>query len=156
MRKEFGNTWTEFKKILLFGLLFGVVATAAIVGVNYSNGKTDDLPKTILVIPTLFFSIWIEDGVIRHMCCRRWQLSQGKVAELERVEVAVSSGAKFIFADGRKISFIGADLIVLQEMCLYIRELRPDFNGFVFGRRAAMILAAVKAFKPRDRNLNTT
>ena len=164
MRKEFGNTWTEFKKLLIFGAVFGGVVTAILAGIAISQGNTKDLAKLVpigllafglvipvFVAPTLLFSIWIEEGTIYHMFCRRWLLSQGKVSDLAKLEVAVGAGAKFFFADGSKIRFIGADLLILQAMCLFIRELRPDFNGFVMGSRAAMILAAVRAFSPKDR-----
>ena len=72
--------------------------------------------------------------------------------DLTKVEIAVGSGAKFYFSDGKTISFMGADLAILQAMCLHIMELRPEFDHFVFGSRAAMILKAVKLFQAKHQS----
>ena len=99
------------------------------------------------------FSIRIEDGVISHWLCHRKKLGEGRVEDLTKVEIAVGSGAKFYFADGKTIPFMGADLMILQAMCLHIMELRPDFDHFVFGSHAAMILKAVKLFQVKRQEL---
>ncbi len=162
MITEFGNTWKQIRSTLIAGLVIGAVAAVAVGGINYHQGRPTDL-KVLLalplgiglliplfVLPTLLVSIRIDDGAISHWLCRRWKLSEGRVEDLHKVEIAVGSGAKFYFADRKTISFMGADLKILQAMCIHIMELRPDFDHFVFGARAAIILKAVKLFQSKQ------
>jgi hypothetical protein len=75
------------------------------------------------------------------------------VENLTKVEIAVGSGAKFYFADRKPIwAFMGADLLILQAMCIHLMELRPEFDHFVFGSRATMILKAVKLFQSKQQS----
>lgn len=144
------------------GLVIGVLAGGIIAAVAISKGQPVDwksLSGLVLgigvivpafVLPTLLVSIRIQDGVISHWFLRRWKLSEGRVDELEKIEIAVSTGAKFYFENSRGcISFMGADLMILQEMCLHIIEQRPDFDQFVFGSRAATILKTVRLFQSK-------
>jgi len=161
MSKEFGNTWKEVRGALIAGLIIGLVIAAAVGGMNYHQGRPLDLKMLLglslgiglviplFVLPTLLVSIRIEDGVISHWLCRRWKLSEGRVEDLSKVEVAVGSGAKFYFASQKQISLMGADLMILQAMCIHIMELRPEFDHFIFGSRAAMILKTVKLFQSK-------
>lgn len=161
MSKEFGNTWKEVRGALIAGLIIGLVIAAAVGGMNYHQGRPQDLKMLMVlflgialviplfVLPTLLVSIRIEDGVISHWLCRSKKLAEGRVEDLTKVEIAVGSGAKFYFASRKPISFMGADLMILQAMCLHIMELRPDFDHFVFGSRAAMILKTVKLFQAK-------
>jgi len=162
MRTEFGNTWKEVRSALFAGLIIGAVAAVAIGWVTHHEerhplnlvhllgfGMGIGLIIPLFVLPTLLVSIRIEDGVISHWLCRRWKLSEGRVEDLTKVEIAVGSGAKFYFSDRKPISFSGADLMILQAMCLHLMELRPEFNHFVIGSRAAMILKAVKLFQSK-------
>lgn len=161
MSKEFGNTWKEVRGSLIAGLIIGLVIAAAVGGMNYHQGRPLDLKMLVVfslsialliplfVLPTLLVSVRIEDGVISHWLCRRKKLAEGRVEDLTKVEIAVGSGAKFYFASRKPISFMGADLMILQAMCLHIMELRPDFDHFVFGSRAAMILKTVKLFQSK-------
>lgn len=162
MSKEFGNKWKQLRSMVLFGIVFGVILIAVFAGFNIYKGRPVNwlqvagigggigLALPLFVLPTLLVSIRIEDGVISHWLLGRWKLGEGRVEDLTRMEVAVGTGAKFYFS-GRSgkstISFMGADLLILQDMCLHILELRPDFNEFYFGARAAMILKAVNAFQ---------
>jgi len=167
MSKEFGNTWKEVRGALIAGLIIGLVIAAAVGGMNYHQGRPQDLKMLMVlslgialviplfVLPTLLFSIRIEDGIISHWLCRRRKLAEGRVEDLTKVEIAVGSGAKFYFASRKPISFMGADLMILQAMCLYIMELRPDFDHFVFGPRAAMILKTVKLFQAKRQELQS-
>ncbi|MBN8422364.1 MAG: hypothetical protein J0L73_25840 [Verrucomicrobia bacterium] len=164
MCAEFGNTWKQIRSIFIAGLVIGAVAAVAIGAMNHHQGRPLDLKLLLgiclgmgcllplFVLPTLLFSIRIEDGVISHWLCRRRKLGEGRVEDLTKVEIAVGSGAKFYFSDGKTISFMGADLAILQAMCLHIMELRPEFDHFVFGSRAAMILKAVKLFQAKHQS----
>lgn len=159
MCAEFGNTWKQIRSALIAGLIIGAVAAAVVAGVNRHQGRPVDsqvllgLPLAIglitplFVLPTLLVSIRIEDGVISHWLCHRWKLSEGRVDSLTEVEIAMSTGARFYFSDRKPISFMGADLKNMESMCLHLLELRPEFDQFVFGSRAAMILKAVKLFQ---------
>ena len=161
MHTEFGNTWKQIRSALIAGLVIGLVAAVAVVGMNYHQGRPQDLNiilglplgigclVPLFVLPTLLVSIRIEEGVISHWLCRRWKLSDGRVNDLIKVEIAIGTGAKFYFADRKTISFMGADLMIMQAMCLHLMELRPEFHNFVFGSRAAMILKAVKLFQSK-------
>ncbi len=162
MRKEFGNSWKQLRSVFIVGLIIGAVGAVAMGIAIHSEGRRALNVMELLVfalgmgclipvfvLPTLLVSIRIEDGVISHWLCRRWKLGEGRVEDLTKVEVAVGSGVKFYFASQKPISFMGADLMILQAMCLHIMELRPDFNHFVFGSRAAMILKAVKLFQSK-------
>ncbi|MFC5455584.1 hypothetical protein [Prosthecobacter fluviatilis] len=161
MCMEFGNTWKQIRSTLIAGLIIGAVAAAAAAGFSHHEGRPLDfkvllaLPLGIgvmiplFVLPTLLVSIRIEDGMISHWLCRRWKLSEGRVESLTKVEIAMSTGAKFYFSDRKPISFMGADLKNLESMCLYLLELRPEFDQFVFGSRASMILKTVRLFKEK-------
>lgn len=165
MTREFGNTWKQIRTMIIVGLVIGGVVAVAVGFMQHREGKPLDL-KVLLgasagiacmlplfVLPTLLVSIRIEDGVLSHWLCRRWKLSAGRVESLTKVEIAVSTGAKFYFSDRKPISFMGADLMILQEMCMHLLELRPDFDQFVFGSRAAMILKTVKLFQGKRQGL---
>lgn len=161
MTTEFGNAWKQIRSTFIAGLVIGAVVAVAIGGMNYHQGRPLDVKLLLglclgmgcliplFVLPTLLVSIRIEDGVISHWLCRRWKLNEGRVEDLTKVEIAMGSGAKFYFADRKTISFMGADLMILQAMCLHLMELRPGFDHFVFGSRAAMILKAVKLFQSK-------
>ncbi|WP_395747365.1 hypothetical protein [Prosthecobacter sp.] len=161
MPAEFGNTWKEIRTLMIVCLGIGVVIAVAIGAMNHHQGRPLDIKMLLgfslgiggliplFVLPTLLVSIRIEDGVISHWFCRRWKQSEGRVEDLTKVEIAVGSGAKFYFANGKSFSFMGADLMILQAMCLHIMELRPEFNNFIFGSRAAMILKAVQLFQAK-------
>jgi hypothetical protein len=162
MKSVFGNTWKEIRSVLLVGLMIGAVGAVAIGLSGQHEGRHPlnlaallllglgiGLLIPLFVLPTLLVSIRIEDGVISHWLCQRWKLSEGRVADLTKVEIAVGSGAKFYFADRKTITFMGADLMILQSMCLHIMELLPDFDQFVIGARASMIFKAVKLFQSK-------
>ncbi len=161
MRTEFGNTWKQIRSTFFAGLVIGAVAAVAIGAMNHHQGRPMELKLLlgiclgmgclipVFVLPTLLVSIRIEEGMISHWLCRRWKLGEGRVEDLTKVEVAIGSGAKFYFASQKPISFMGADLMILQSMCLHIMELRPDFDQFVIGARASMIFKAVKLFQSK-------
>lgn len=104
----------------------------------------------VFVAPTLLVSIVIEDGMIALRLCRRWTLARKPLAALKQVDVGLQgSGAKFYFTDGSSISFLGAHLRILEQMCLCIRELRPEGVSFRIGRRLALLLKTIKAVNPK-------
>jgi hypothetical protein len=159
MRRDFGNTWKQIRAVMIAGLVIGGILAVVAGFMQHREGKPLDVKLLlgmclgitcmlpVFVLPTLLVSIRIEDGVISHWLCRRWKLSEGRVESLTKVEIATSTGARFHFSDRKPISFMGADLMILQEMCMHLLELRPEFDQFVFGSRAAMILKAVKLFQ---------
>ncbi|MBB5031631.1 hypothetical protein [Prosthecobacter vanneervenii] len=157
MRRDFGNTWKQLRSVLIAGLMIGAVGAVGMGFVIQHEGRRPvnvvDLLAVALgiglitpffVLPTLLVSIRIEDGMISHWLCRRWKLSEGRVDSLTKVEIATNTGARFHFSDRKPISFMGADLMILQAMCVHLMELRPEFRQFVFGRRAVMILKTVQ------------
>ena len=161
MTREFGNGWPQFKNVLTAGAVFGVVM-ATFFGWYGIHEHRDNVWETVgcgfgiglmiplFVSPTLLFSIVIEDGAILHRLCHRWTLARKPLANLTQVDVGFSAGAKFHFADGSTISFMGAHLRILEQMCLYIRELRPEFTNFHIGSRAALLLKTMKMVNPKS------
>jgi hypothetical protein len=158
--RDFGNTLHQLRSISMVGIILSLIVTAIFLAVAYAHHRLaqfyDMLPISILlalilpavIFPTCLVSIRVTRTQIQHLFLRRWLISEGPLADLQQVDLSNSSGMIFRFRDGSSIRFLGAHLRILQELCVYIRELRPEFSNFAFNQRSRIILAAINKLNP--------
>lgn len=159
MKEDFGSTWRPFRAAVRTGAILGPFTSATVVVAAWMDDRPLEWTEAVLggvvmallvplfVLPTVLFSIRIEDGVISHRLFRRWRLSLGRVVDLTKVEVGGHVAARLYFANGSRISLLAADPREVQALCLHLVECRPDFENFVFSHRMAKIAKVVKRYR---------
>lgn len=71
----------------------------------------------LAILPTILFSIHIEDGRVRHLFLDRWVLGSANTRDFDFMQAPGGFFAAILhFKDGTKIRFFGAGLGVLADL----------------------------------------
>ena len=157
MSKIYGNTMADLGRAALGSVMLGAFAGVCFGVSFYHDGRlAKDWPTAVVgalvigvmvplvVLPSCFFSIRVDEQHISHLFCRQFVLKQRPLSQLVSVQVGRGLFAVvFRFSDGSHIRFWGARIRVIDAMCGHIRKLLPDFHAFTFGRRYALLARSI-------------
>jgi hypothetical protein len=163
MSEIYGNTMADLRRASVGGVMLGVFAGVALAASYYKDGRlANDWPAAVIVplfigsiiplivLPTCFFSIRVDEQYITHLFCGRIVLKQRPISQLEAVRVGLGLFAVvFRFADGSRIHFFGARIRIIDALCVHIQKLLPNFGAFSFGRRYAILSRAIHKFNSK-------
>jgi hypothetical protein len=129
--QSFGNTLANQRaNIWIWTILSAAVFTLFVV---LSKRQLSDFVIALLFaalpaaffVTTLLFRLHFDADSVSHLFLGRVSISKKPVSELRRVDIGRSIGAKLTFHDGSSIRFLGADVLILRDMCRYIQERWP-------------------------------
>lgn len=133
---RFGNTPYLFRRCIFSGLVLGVVGCLVIIPLMIYEGVplerflpfdflfillTPALVLGVIMLPTVIFSIHINEEWVEHRAFDRWVLSRGRIEDFLSMESPAGVfAAKLRFSDRTTIRFFGAHF---GEMAALEKEL---------------------------------